>query len=143
MTEPSHPIGRDLDRALRAYDAAIIRHMAESGHGAITLAEADVLDCIPDNGSTMGHIADQRGVSKQAIQGQIQSLMKRDYVALRPDPSDGRIKRVLRTQKGHDVVAALATAQSKVHSALEGKLGIERVKNMRNMLAQAQRALGL
>lgn len=132
---PDH-IGVDLWRAFKAYEAAMFEQVAQLGFEDITVADSDVLVQIGEAGASMVQIASARGVSKQAIQGQVKSLALRGYVAVKPDPDDARARRVVHTQKGRELVAAFVDVKLKLHADVEAKLGTERTKNLRNMLAQ-------
>ncbi len=136
MTQNPDHIGVDLWRAFKAYEAAMYERVAELGFEDITVADSDVLVQVGEKGVSMVQIAAARGVSKQAIQGQVRSLVARGYVEVKPDPDDARAKRVVHTEKGRALVAALVDIKLALHAEVETKLGAERAKNLRNMLGQ-------
>lgn len=141
MSEQTDHIGTDLLQALSAYDAAILGELAQAGFDDVSASDLDILGRIPPQGGAMGQIAAARGVTKQAIQGQVQSLMRRGYLTLISDPDDARVKRVTLTKQGDTLVATLVAARTAARDRIADKLGVERAKNMRNMLVQVRSAL--
>ncbi|PTX57475.1 MarR family protein [Litoreibacter ponti] len=136
----SDDIETDLATTLAALHAAMMRGLADRGFTDASLVDAQVLHQARETPS-LGAIARTRGVTKQAVQGHVQSLLRRGYVTLSADPNDARAKRVELTPAGEGVVRALAEVSAELATAVEGKLGVERLKNMRNMLGQTRAAL--
>ena len=136
MTDRPDHVGADLWMAFKAYEAAMYDRVAQLEFEDITVADSDVLVQIGPEGQSMVTIASARGVSKQAIQGQVKSLVARGYVQVRPDPTDARAKRVTHTEKGRKLVAALADIKRDLHAEVEASLGADRLALLREMLSQ-------
>ncbi len=112
---------------------------ALAGFPDITQADSDVLVHVGPDGTTMAAIARARGVSKQAMQGAVKSLVTRGYLEIAPDPDDARARRVTHTQKGRDLVATLDLIKSELHAAIEAELGPDRLQDLREALDVATR----
>ncbi|WP_299613147.1 MarR family winged helix-turn-helix transcriptional regulator [uncultured Tateyamaria sp.] len=130
---PDH-IGVDLWRGFKAFEAAMFDRVARLGFDDITVTDSDVLVQIGPLGQSMVQIASGRGVSKQAIQGQVRSLVQRGYVRIEPDPNDARAKRVMHTDKGRALVAALVQVKTALHAEVADLLGPDDLAQLRKML---------
>lgn len=138
---PDH-VGVDLWRAFRAYEAAMFHRVAAEGFADIGLADSDILVHVGPDGTTMAAIARARGVSKQAVQGQVRGLARRGYLAIGPDPGDARARRVVHTARGRDLVGALAAAKRALHSEVGDALGPEGLERLRAALGAVVDAVG-
>ena len=71
------------------------------------------------------------GVSRQAIQQQINELERDELVTQIPDPTDRRANRIVFSEKGSELInAALATLRQS-EQALAMRLGYETVSSLR------------
>ncbi|GAB5446922.1 MAG: hypothetical protein Gyms2KO_17950 [Gymnodinialimonas sp.] len=112
---------------------------AAAGFEDITQADSDVLVHVGPEGTNMAAIARARGVSKQAMQGAVRSLIKRGYLQSMPDPGDARAQRLTHTQKGRDLVATLDLIKSELHAAVEAELGPTRLEALQTALEATAR----
>lgn len=131
---PDH-IGVDLWRAFRAFESAMFDRVATLGFDDITVADSEVLVEIGAEGRSLVQIAQARRVSKQAIQGQVRSLVDRGYLAVHPDPHDARAKRVLHTDKGMRLVTELVGVKQSLHAEVLEMLGAEQQELLRANLS--------
>jgi DNA-binding MarR family transcriptional regulator len=128
MTQKPPPhIGVALWTGFRAFEHAMFARAADAGFEDITQADSDVLVHVGHDGTNMATIARARGVSKQAMQGAVRSLIKRGYLQAKPDPDDARAQKLTHTQKGRELVATLDLIKSDLHAAIEAELGPERL----------------
>ncbi len=137
--EPPPHIGVALWTTFRAFEHAMFNRAALAGFPDITQADSDVLVHVGRDGTTMAAIARARGVSKQAMQGAVKSLVTRGYLEIAPDPDDARARQVTHTQKGRDLVATLDLIKSELHAAIEADLGPDRLQDLREALDAATR----
>ncbi|MEM9796330.1 MAG: MarR family winged helix-turn-helix transcriptional regulator [Pseudomonadota bacterium] len=126
-------VGVDLWHATRAYEAAMFRAIAETGH-TVTLADSDVLAFVGPNGVRSSEIARGRRVSKQAAQEQVQRLVARGYLTIAPDPEDGRAKRVSLTAKGEALMRDFVGVKRKLHQQVMDLLGPQDTRHLRLVL---------
>jgi DNA-binding MarR family transcriptional regulator len=126
----------EMNAAILAYEAGLRKHLLVAGIDNITMNELMLLEHVSDSPKSMVQIAALRTVSKQAVQSQTQSLIKRGFVNVAPDPSDARVRLVSLSPLGRQSVDAFRTAQSDVQARVQAKLGTERLKNFRNILGQ-------
>ncbi len=131
---PDH-IGVDLWRAFRAYETAMFDRVAALGFDDITVADSEVLVEIGAEGRSLVQIAQARRVSKQAIQGQVRSLVDRGYLAVHPDPNDARAKRVMHTDKGMRLVTELVGVKRALHAEVLYMFGAEQLEMLRASLS--------
>lgn len=132
-------IGVGLWTAFRAFEHAMFARAAAAGFDDITQADSDVLVHVGPDGTTMAAIARARGVSKQAMQGAVKSLVARDYLAMAPDPEDARARRVTHTKKGRELVATLDLIKAELHGAIAADLGADGLQALRDALSRAEK----
>lgn len=87
--------------------------LAHEGHPDARPAHGFALQAIGD-GSTASEVAVRLGVSKQAAAKTIAALEEAGYVARGNDPSDGRRRLVVPSERGLDLLARSAAAFSTV-----------------------------
>lgn len=114
----------------RAYDAVV-----SAGGDDITIAQVRLLARIGPNGSRVVDLAAQARVTKQTAGFLVEQLEAAGYVKRVPDPSDGRARLVLLTQKAQRLAPV---AQAEVERALaewEAHIGTSRMKALTEALA--------
>ena len=93
-------------KASRAQVEAIMARLAVGGFDDMTSTFATVLPLIDSAGIRPGVLAQQTGVTKQAVSQLVRLLVKRKYVELAPDATDTRAKVVRLTKRGVEVKKA-------------------------------------
>ncbi|UWR22807.1 MarR family winged helix-turn-helix transcriptional regulator [Sulfitobacter sp. S190] len=141
MSEVPDHIGVDLWRSFRAFEARMYDRLAQAGFDDVTVADSEVLVQIGPQGKTMVALAQGRGVSKQAVQGQVASLVRRGYLEVAPDAQDRRARRVTHSARGREMVAALASIKSDMQAELTQTVGAQGLQQLREALAQLRDAL--
>jgi len=126
----------------RAYDRMRTRIYAEArelGFVDLRPAHSSLLRNIDPDGSRVIDLAERAGMTKQSMAYLTESLKKLGYVAVGPDPLDGRAKRVTLTSRGEKAVATLARLSRQTEADLADVLGAAEVSRlfdiMRRLLA--------
>lgn len=115
--------------------------LAGRGFSEIRPAHGAVFRHIQPEGSRLTDLAEHAGLTKQSMAYLVGHLEEHGYVALYPDPDDGRAKRVRLTRRGHAFVAALLKASAAAEAELAARLGPARLRQLRELLEQADAAL--
>jgi DNA-binding MarR family transcriptional regulator len=93
-----------------------------------------ILIIIADGVTRAAELARVLGVSRQAIQQQINELERDELVTQIPDPTDRRANRIVFSERGSQLInAALATLRQS-EQALAMRLGYETVSSLRRAL---------
>ncbi len=127
-------VGVDLWFASLAYEQAMFARVAEHGFADISVTDSEILVAIPAGGARMTDVARARRVTKQAAQERIKSLIARGYLAAEPDPEDKRARRLIHTDRGHALRAALNGIKRQLHREVEDRLGREATARLRDQL---------
>jgi DNA-binding MarR family transcriptional regulator len=112
-------------------------------HDAITVAGFD--DVLPAHGNVLQHlqnegirmteIARRASLTKQTIGQYVAYLEQHGYVAVVPDPSDGRARLVLKTEKGRAVERVAEQAMRALEADWIAVLGERNYAKLRRLLA--------
>jgi DNA-binding MarR family transcriptional regulator len=90
----------------------------------------------------IGEIAENLGVTSQAISKAVRELEAQGYVDRCGDPADGRVRRVALTEKGRAVLEASREIRAQLNAELAATLGPERAAAAARALKAALDALG-
>ena len=111
------------------------------GFADISVADSDILVLIGPGGTRMTTLAVARRVTKQAAHEQVRSLIRRGYLDLSPDPSDGRAKIVRLTDRGDALVALLDQKKMRLHAMVQAQIGTHGLAQLRSLLSEVERVL--
>ena len=115
---------------LRLNDAVLVR-LAEQGHDAVRPAHAAVFQYLDDTGTTVSLLAERARMTKQAMAELVRHLETHGYVRRVPDPTDGRAKLVLPTDRGHEVIEVAQALAPEAEQQISALLGPERTAALR------------
>jgi DNA-binding MarR family transcriptional regulator len=90
----------------------------------------------------VGEIAENLGVTSQAVSKAVRELESLGYVDRRADPLDGRVRRVALTERGRAVLAAGRAIRAAINDELASALGRERLEAAAETLREALAARG-
>lgn len=139
--KPLSHIGVDVWTAYTAYRRSMYAQVATSGFADITEADSDVLVWIGPKGTTITAIAKARGVTKQAVQGQVQSLIARGFLDTRIDPLDTRARILTHSAKGRALAAALDKIKKRLDGAVKTRIGADDYDRLRLLLGEMAEVL--
>ena len=94
-----HLLGRATDRLERSIAAAV----AAAGH-PVRPAHAAVFTNIDSEGTRLTQLAERALMTPQAMAELVDDLARLGYVTREPDPTDGRAKLIVLTDRGFDAV---------------------------------------
>lgn len=81
-----------------------------------------------------GRLAEEAGLSKQALNDLLRQLEARGYLALRPDPEDRRARRIALTPRGERLMEQVRAAAYEIAADWERAVGRERFDAVRRTL---------
>ena len=81
-------------------------------------------------------LAEQMGLSKQAMNDLLRQLESRGYVQLRPDPSDGRARLITLTERGSELMEVTRAAAHEVSEEWARIVGRKRYEALLRTLLQ-------
>jgi DNA-binding MarR family transcriptional regulator len=95
-----------------------------------------LLSFIPDDGIRLTRVAEQSGLTKQALAQALAPLEAGGYLDVVPDPADRRARVVRRTARGHEVVEAVLELQGTFEEAWAAQVGPDRWAAAREVLVE-------
>lgn len=113
----------------------IYTQAAQQGFPDLRPAHSGLLRHIGADGARVVQLADRAGMTKQSMAYLAESLAQLGYVAVGPDPSDGRAKLVVLTDRGRRAVATLEALSTAAEAAIADALGCDRIAALRTDLA--------
>ena len=116
-------IGWDLTRAARSWKARYQREMVARGYAFFGEARGDLIGRIPRDGVSQAEIAAATGLTKQAVQQQIDLLVEDGIVERQADKQDKRRKSVVFTKKGHAALAEGNEVKKAIEAEVAERLG--------------------
>ena len=132
--QPPELLMRGLLRAYYWMDESLQNGLQQAGYAPRTRTQTMILINISDGITRAAELARVLGVSRQAIQQQINELEREELVTQIPDPNDRRANRIVFSEKGAELInAALATLRQ-AEQALAMRLGYETVSKLRRAL---------
>ena len=127
-------IGIDLFLASRALEAAAYDAVRAAGVDDVTLAQARLLARIDPNGTRLVVLAERARVSKQTAAHLVGELERAGYVERRPDPSDGRARLILLTERAHRLVPVADGAVVAMLERWRDHVGATRLRDLAETL---------
>jgi DNA-binding MarR family transcriptional regulator len=131
-----------LQAAHRAYVARVADAVRRAGHAEIRAVHGgNVFAHLRAEGSRLSELAARAGMADQSMSYLVDYLAERGYVERVPDPTDARAKLIRRTERGWEAERAGEAAIAKLEAAAARRLGTERLRALRGMLAELVAAL--
>ncbi|MGH2836677.1 MAG: MarR family winged helix-turn-helix transcriptional regulator, partial [Solirubrobacteraceae bacterium] len=118
----------------------VVRRMLErlhaNGFQDVEMAHVSLLLYPGPQGLRPSELAAQRGMSKQAANYLLGQLERLGYLERRPDPDDGRSKRIVLTDRGQRAARTIRYAVTDVERDWEAKLGKDRFAHLKALLVE-------
>jgi len=118
---------------LRYMEQAVLDELKAHGHD-LPVNQARVFARIAPQGSRLVDLARAAQVSKQTIGTIVDQLQQAGYVERRPDPTDGRSRLVVITERGQQLIELTAPVVQRIEAAWEAHLSKSRVRQHREAL---------
>lgn len=109
----------------------VYERLATNGHPEVRPAHSVVFRNILAGGSRITDMAEYAGMTKQSMAALVDYLARHNYVALTPDPTDGRAKLVVLTDRGREVQQMALDFSREVESRWAAAIGEEGMKDVR------------
>lgn len=114
--------------------AYLLQQLRAEGHDEVRTSHGYVFQHLIEGSPTIGALAEALGITQQGASKAVRELEAMGYVERVPDDSDGRIRRIVMTPRGADLVERARTLRRDLEAELERAVG------RRNLLA-ARRVL--
>ena len=111
-------------------------------HPAVRYSHGFVFQQLVEGPRPVGEVAENLGVSSQAISKAARELEGLGYVERVTDPADARVRRLTLTARGHDAVRAGREIRAALNAELAQALGADRVAEAAGTLREALAARG-
>ncbi len=122
-------------RALRSFEQELGARLHASGWTDVTVAHTNLLRHLNPEGMRLGALAADAGVTKQAASQGVKPLVQRGLVELKPDPDDGRARRVVYTDRGRALIVDAIAHIAAIEQEWTDRLGPEAYAALRAGLA--------
>lgn len=123
----------------RVYEQ-ILDALHEHGFTDIGPAHFQVLRWPGPNGQRPVELAQQAGMTRQAMNYLLGQLEDLGYVERRVDPDDARSRRVYMTPRGVSTIGVIRGAVTKLERDWEAQLGPERWRQLKELLTELNEA---
>src|SRR5436190_17359208 len=139
--DPAQAFGPPLIGALlrMPWELVLRRMLArlhESGFDDLDGPHLNLLLYPGPQGARPSELAARRGMSKQAVNYLLGELERLGYLERRPDPDDGRSKRVALTSRGERAAYTIRDAVRGIEQDWEKQLGQKRFAQLRSLLLE-------
>ncbi len=134
--QPSEVLMRSLLRAYHWMDVSLQNGLQQAGYTPRTRTQTMILVNIADGVTRAAELARVLGVSRQAIQQQINELERDELVTQIPDPSDRRANRIVFSERGAQLIQTALQCLRQSEQTLSLRLGYDAVQTMRDTLSR-------
>lgn len=133
-TRPHLNLAVLLEMAYKQLDASLIERLHAAGYDDIRPAHSQVFGAIAAEGSRVGEMAAQAGITQQSMSELVDSLERLGYLERRPDPRDRRARIVAFTERGWEAVRAGITTVDAIEAEWAERVGARRAAALRKAL---------
>ena len=136
--EPLGPplIGALLRMPLDVLRTRMLQRLHERGFDDLDPPHLVVLQYPGPQGLRPSELAERLRMTKQALNYQLGELERLGYVERRPDPADGRSRRIALTSRGEAMGHAIRDAVAEMEQEWSAKLGAARFGHLRDLLVE-------
>lgn len=133
---PPEVLMRGLLRAYYWMDESLQNGLQQAGYRPRTRTQTMILIHISNGVTRAAELARALGVSRQAIQQQINDLEEDDLVTQIPDPNDRRANRIVFSERGAALIGQATETLRQAESMLAARLGENTVVNLQQALTR-------
>jgi DNA-binding MarR family transcriptional regulator len=135
-------LGRHLYTLYRIYDSRVLAGMHSAGFKDIRPVHTDILRTVDVGGSRVTDIATRCNITKQAAGQVIKELVSLGYVRQMTDRKDTRVRMVVFTERGMDLIVHLGGIFKRIDSKLADAIGNQELATFRVQVDQMIEKLG-
>jgi DNA-binding MarR family transcriptional regulator len=114
----------------------MLERLRERGFDDLDASFLGVLQYPGPQGQRPSELADRLRMSKQALNYQLGELERLGYIERRPDPEDGRSRRIVLSQRGLDMARTIRGAVVEMEQEWQRQLGEEKFARLRELLVE-------
>jgi DNA-binding MarR family transcriptional regulator len=130
-----HPLFMDLLKGLYWFDNALQSGLKKSGFEAVTRAQSLILLNIMVGESRAARLANNLGVSRQAMSQMLGEMEKRGLITFKADDADKRAQIVMFSAESRDMRNAAMRILARLERELEKRIGARNVTALQKALA--------
>lgn len=127
-------IGQSLTEVARHFQKCILDEFSRHGYADLQNSHHSVISNIGVGGTRLTVLAQRAGITKQAMGQLVDEVENLGYVRRLPDPSDGRAKIVVFTDKGQEMMRDALAMGANVQRLYEERMGEEKMAQIRTLL---------
>ncbi len=135
-------LGRLFDEVHLLFDRHALQYLRDAGYPMIKAADAHVLRTMRMEGARITDMAEQAGISKQAMSKLVAAFAERGFVEWEDDPDDGRSRIVRATEAGRTLLAHGVRALRRAEDDITALIGGENTEMLRSLLLSVRAAAG-
>jgi DNA-binding MarR family transcriptional regulator len=125
-----------LNLAFQSFKNGLHQHLAKQGHDDLGSSYGYVLRLLEDEPLCLREVAEKLEMTAQGASKIINEMVSKGYVTRKPDAGDGRIARLVVTQRGARVVAIARDYHLQFEADLVRRLGKRRASAARATLEE-------
>ncbi|HWI46722.1 MAG TPA: MarR family transcriptional regulator [Rummeliibacillus sp.] len=110
--------------------------LSELGFADIRPAHGFIFKCLIPNGSTGMELAENLGITKQAVSKMVDYLEKSGYVMRQTHPTDKRGKIIVLTERGWSVARAKEKILTEIEERWSEKIGTKQIQMLKEDLSK-------
>jgi DNA-binding MarR family transcriptional regulator len=133
---PPPLIGALLRVAFEDVRRRMLERLHQRGFDDLDQAHLNVFQYPGPHGKRPSEITSHAGLSKQALNYQLNEIERLGYIARKDDPEDARSKRIVLTRRGEAARDAIREAVTEVERDWERRLGVRRFAQFKSMLQE-------
>jgi DNA-binding MarR family transcriptional regulator len=119
----------------------MLERLHKGGFDDLDLFHLTVLQYPGPQGLRPSELAERLRMSKQALNYQLGELERLGYVERRPDPADGRSRRIVLTERGEAMGRTIRDAVAQMEEEWAQKLGERQFTQLRALLVKLNETL--
>lgn len=134
--------GRLLLMSLAGWQDALVSGLQAQGFRRFRASHMNLLRHLDFGGTRISELAARSRLSKQAVGQLLAACEAERLVSMAPDPTDGRAKLVVFTDRGRAIIEAEVHVMRRIDAELKKLLGVRRYAELRRSLATLSRWRG-
>lgn len=136
LTERRRSLGRHLYTLYRIYDSRVLAGLHAAGFKDIRPVHTDIVRSVDVSGSRVTDVAFRCNITKQAAGQVIKELVSLGYVSQMTDRNDTRVRMVIFTAKGMNLIVHLGGIFKHIDSKISAVIGKRELATFRLQVDQ-------
>ena len=136
LTMPPPQVGALLREAWERLHEELVEGLAAAGFDDLRPVHHPLLRYVLAEGLRPGELAARLGLSKQSVNDLLRDFEHMGYLALAPDPQDGRSKRIRLTHRGWQLAITASELSRAIGERWASKVGTRRYATFEAVLRE-------